>query len=75
MLIKKGALKNSTNHTGEAPILKSPSTKPQALRSAALLKRDCNIGALPLPPPPSPPRHTAKLAKPPRTTLSTEHLQ
>ena len=67
MLIKKGALKNSTNHTGEAPILKSPSTKQQALRSAALLKRDCYIGvpppSPPSPPPPSPHRETRKASK------------
>ena len=67
------------------PCWSFPSTKPQALRLAALLKRYHNIGNhpppplhlstphTPHPPPPSPSLH--KPTKPPRTLLSTEHLQ
>ena len=63
MLIKESALKNFINYTGKTPMLKSPPTKPQALRLAALLKRDAT------------PAPHMKLAKLSRTPLSTEHFQ
>ena len=64
MLIKKGALKNFTNHRGKTPMLKSPLYKTTSPQARSFIKKRPQHRHLP-----------TKPTKPPRTPLFTEHLQ
>ena len=55
MLIKKGALKNFTNHRGKAPLLKSPLHKTTSPQACSFIKKRPQYRHLP-----------KKPAKPPR---------
>ena len=63
MLIKKGALKNLTNHTGKTPMLKSPLHKTASPQARSFIKKRMQHRRSLPPPPPVPLHKTRKTSK------------
>ena len=74
MLIKKGALKNFTNHTGKAPMLKSPLNKTTSPQACIFIKKRLQYQR-PLPPLPRETFKNIPIYKTPSTMAASGERQ
>ena len=75
MLIRKGALKSLTNHTGKTPMLKSPLNKTASPHARSFIKKRLRPATCDPPPPPAKPPQNIPLYRTPLMMTASEERQ